>query len=36
VGLLVLTIQGDRIAAITRFEPDDRLASLREVGYPVR
>jgi RNA polymerase sigma-70 factor, ECF subfamily len=36
VGLLVLTIQGDCIAAITRFEPDDRLASLREVGYPVR
>ncbi len=36
VGLLVLTVQGERIAAITRFEPDGRLASLRAVGYPVR
>ncbi len=26
VGLLVLTVQGDRIAAITRFEPDGRFA----------
>lgn len=44
-GLLVLTVRGDGIAAITRFEPDRRIdwdfgvgleGWAGEVGYPVR
>ena len=35
-GLLVLTVQGNRIAAITRFEPDGRFDQHLDTGLRTR
>ncbi len=35
-GLLVLTVRGNRIAAVTRFEPDGRFAQHLDTGLKTR